>query len=259
MRTARLDIARAQRRRGFTLVEMLIVVGIIVILVTMLTPSLAAVRTAARVTSTRVLLYTLETGLNMFKGEIPLGRDYPPSYAERPVAVQVPYPYSSGQQYLGAQTLHWALAGPKLGGTPGFTYDPASNIYFPSFVGAPREYGPFVDVGKIKIGTPPQPGDPEEWAWAAPIFPDDFGKPVLYYKATPNSVAMQIYDPSHNSYIVWGHPLSNPNTFWNYIADPRTNNTYPHNRDGFLIISAGPDKRYGTPDDVANFPFNPQQ
>ncbi len=33
----------------------------------------------------------------------------------------------------------------------------------------------------------------------------------------------------------------------------------PYNHDSYLLISAGPDKRYGTRDDVANFPFTPQE
>jgi prepilin-type N-terminal cleavage/methylation domain-containing protein len=251
MRIARLDIARAQHRPGFTLVEMLIVVGIIVILVTMLVPSLAAVRTAARVTSTQVLLHTLETGLNMFRGEIRLGRDYPPSYWDGAQG-GVP-PNYKGSEYYGAMTLVWALAGADLRGTPGFRLqgnESMADLYISTTTHA--RYGPFVDISKTRIGKAPADPDYSDVDWAAPVFVDDFNWPVLYFKA-PYLVRDNEGILSKNQENQPPPYLTHTAVFTAYIQDPRASQL------GLLLISVGPDKKYGTADDVANFPFNPVQ
>lgn len=249
--------------RGFTLVEMMVVVGIIVILVTMLVPAVNAARTSAKVTSTRVLINALDTGLNSFKGEIRLGRDYPPSRAKPDESL--PAPYDKGEYCCGAQTLVWALAGPNLGGTPGFTGDVLS---LPSTRGP---YGPFVDTSKIKMkklwevvaGFP----DGDEVCHDPFVFVDDFNKAIAYFKApylypggTEDNVAIlwgsKLADPPTNFFDKTNK--NNPNSFIRdrrVDYDPTPGAGYePHNRDSFLLISPGPDLKYGTSDDVANFP-----
>lgn len=53
-----------------------------------------------------------------------------------------------------------------------------------------------------------------------------------------------------------GNP-SNKGSFCNVIWDPNvTAARRPHRPDSYILLSAGPDGRYGTSDDLANFPIN---
>jgi len=95
-----------------------------------------------------------------------------------------------------------------------------------------------------------------------------FNKAIAYFKNTNDTY---LYSGGHggvedNRFILSDTGLglhnqadffatNNPNSF---IRDRRVgnapNNFLPHNRDSFLLISPGPDLKYGTFDDVANFP-----
>ncbi|MFZ0033671.1 MAG: type II secretion system protein [Sedimentisphaerales bacterium] len=91
----------ASRSTAFTLVELLIVLGIIAILVALLIPAVTMVRNTAKGTQQRAQLTTIEMGLTAFKNDY---GDYPPSHGYD----------SSGNPvytYCGAQTLAEALVG----------------------------------------------------------------------------------------------------------------------------------------------------
>jgi prepilin-type N-terminal cleavage/methylation domain-containing protein len=66
----------ARTRRGFTLVELLLVMGIIVLLVGLLLPAVTAAIVVARVASTENVIKNLGVGLESFKGDWGV---YPPS------------------------------------------------------------------------------------------------------------------------------------------------------------------------------------
>jgi len=266
--------------RAFTLVEMLVVMFIIVTLVMLLMPTVNAARNMAKETSTRALIHTLENGLALFKSETRLGRQYPPSYW--PAHKGSPYSGSMSSAY-GAQTLVWALAGPELRGTAGFMTDNIGDLYASD--PPPTLYGPFIDISKARIEKPTALNlDP--MTTEAPVFMDDFGGAVLYFKARIGASPTEIYDIGDNYAFLekdaagQAHPLlwNEPGNWWTetstdppsggsgflgYIEDLRVAKMSsgarhaPHNPDSFLLISAGRDQLYGTADDIANFPFNP--
>ncbi|HMO26374.1 MAG TPA: type II secretion system protein [Tepidisphaeraceae bacterium] len=64
-------------RKGFTLVELLVVIGIIAVLVSMLLPTLARTRESANravcLSNIRTLLQAIYTYADMYKGQVPLG------------------------------------------------------------------------------------------------------------------------------------------------------------------------------------------
>lgn len=52
-------------------------------------------------------------------------------------------------------------------------------------------------------------------------------------------------DPSNTNYFY-------PYDLYPYLTNPTIANT-PRNKDGYILISAGPDRIYGTDDDICNF------
>jgi len=107
------------------------------------------------------------------------------------------------------------------------------------------------------------------------------GMPILYYKAnTANSLHLindpdnlnNIYNYRDNQWLValgmpWDlppngprHRLSDPPRFYkNTKNDKVTTTSRPYRADSYILISAGFDGEYGTPDDVCNFEWKYQQ
>jgi type II secretory pathway pseudopilin PulG len=106
----------------------------------------------------------------------------------------------------------------------------------------------------------------------------DTGMPILYYRANtsrfkhdPADYSTQpddnIYDYRDNQFIVglglpsdstFVHPMSgtggDSSIFYKNTLNPNfTDPKRPYRADSFILLSAGPDGQYGTPDDVFNF------
>ena len=70
---------RAGRRRGFTLVELLVIIGILILLVGIISPAALNGLKRVNLAQSRAILHTISTGLETYYNEF---EDYPPS-AER--------------------------------------------------------------------------------------------------------------------------------------------------------------------------------
>ncbi len=117
---------------GFTIVELLVVIGIIGILVTLLIPAVSAVRNSARELKTQSIFTAIAAGLETYRNAT--GESYPPSSSDAPpgttasrfgdsLIVQSPYTAPPATQTImstGANLLVWAIFGPDLLGTSGF-------------------------------------------------------------------------------------------------------------------------------------------
>lgn len=168
---------------GFSLVELLTVVAIIVLLIGILVPAVNMVRQKAKITATRATIGALSTGLEMFRADQRVGGAYPPSASDlmnnNKLQYRIMSPYSqlnngngpSGEFVIsGAGLLVWALAGADLSGTPGFrTFRSGSNYWAndtddntDDLLGAyalntttreplrPR-VSPFIDLSKVEV------------------------------------------------------------------------------------------------------------
>jgi hypothetical protein len=95
------------------------------------------------------------------------------------------------------------------------------------------------------------------------------GMPILYYRANPSGTAHKPGDPNNiyhsqdnQMLLALGvpgqldkvHPLSDPTRFYlNTQSVQITTAQKSHRPDTFILISAGADGLYGTPDDICNF------
>ncbi len=284
---------RTDNAGAFSLVELLVVIGIIVLLASIALPTLTAVKEHAKATATAAILNSLDSALETYRAESKLGREYPPSFWD--MSNGTPYNSSPDNKVaFGAQTLLWGLAGADLLGTPGWpdlttglprmgngTSGGEDQLYYIDPNGDPfyPRYGPFFDISKMKIRRPADigitvgssvggtPGDS-----SSPVLVDYFDMPILYYNRDASHRDVQMYKPSDNiGFLDASRDTIHADlAFYKYIVDKRAYDPdnpsaslspipVPHNRDTYLLISAGPDRKYGTRDDVTNFPHNPQQ
>ncbi len=195
-----------RRRRGFTLVELLVVVAIIALLMGILIPSLTAARNAAKRSSAHSTIKLLTGGLTVFKNDNeqanPQTNGYPESaFAEDPAS-------RGAQKIYGAHWLVRSLVGKDFNGfiprriVPSVLQHPDDGLeeqvrwYDPSTGDPPIDrIGPYIPVDRLDtvategLLVPPSNlpalSNPATAPTVrhAPVFIDPWGAAFLYYAA----------------------------------------------------------------------------
>lgn len=257
-------------KKGFTIIELLTVMSVIILLMGLFIPAMNMVRRYAQKVSQYSQFHTIGIGLAMFNAE---RQDYP-------------NPNFSADGW-GAVSLAEHMVGRDLLG-----YDP-SGTYDQGDLSGRREYINPQTANPNPIAF--YPGDMESLdpniyvlsdvysQVTHPITGRSFGMPILYYKASASNhyhsqvdadAGNSIYDYADNHLLV--ESLSVPDsdaaqehtlfidpqvtfydsTTWSTIYYLGEDVVVPYRTDSYILLSAGFDGEYGTYDDVYNFNVN---
>jgi prepilin-type N-terminal cleavage/methylation domain-containing protein len=212
------------RTRGFTLLELLVVMSIIAVLVGLLLPTIAISTSIVRENLTKGIMNDLSLGLKAYKIDF---NDYPPS---RPYNAGDP---ASGKMNSGSANLVYYLRGPA---SSGWGMGGGGLMPYPGQKPT-RTFGPYYQVSDDRISSQ---------ADGTPIgFLDRFSPAgvILYVK----------YDVTAAGYSVNDGGLPDATAKANYVDQTKFNelfrtpvgNTYKWVTQDFLLISPGPDGRFG--------------
>ncbi|MDB5330534.1 MAG: hypothetical protein JWP03_1685 [Phycisphaerales bacterium] len=189
-------LTKSHGRRGFTLVEMLVVIGIILLLITIALPVINRARKTALRTRMAADLQVIAMGLEAYKGDF---KDYPrldyTLWVNNPA---LPSPLNTQPNKAtwtnpheitpGAVLLCWALVGPgpavrPTGSPANFAADGADGLGFRARGTSGQVYGPYIATGRFKIFDVSNPtatviND------ALCTINDHYGHPILYFPLT---------------------------------------------------------------------------
>jgi prepilin-type N-terminal cleavage/methylation domain-containing protein len=165
--------------RGFTLVELMVVISIIGILAMLLVPTIAAGRLIAAKAATSDTINRLSMGLEAYKKDF---GEYPPSKVES-------WTGSGPQRYRGAAKLVYYLGGP---GGRGWGIDAAGHMPYETtatmsgMANPTRSYGPYIKADRDTVLYDTDPGDTGRPYMCA--FKDGFSPPgkILYFRYEPH-------------------------------------------------------------------------
>jgi prepilin-type N-terminal cleavage/methylation domain-containing protein len=249
-------------RRAFTLLELLIVIGVVALLMSILLPAINKARKAAMRTALQADMQSIVTAINAYQmdfGDIPRPDKF------------VPAPFQ------GSEILCWALLAPGPA-----SMDGADGLGFRKRSGMGQVYGPYLTPDHFRWGTAttspiimPLTGTPD----SRTCIGDRQGNAILYFPAKPTArtiVTINDYfgPPSkttryaskdNDPAAATGTEIGlNPNAAaalssmrallpgvsadGSTIVDPSQVLSLP-----YLLWDAGADGRFGTADDVTNF------
>ncbi|HMD54517.1 MAG TPA: prepilin-type N-terminal cleavage/methylation domain-containing protein [Phycisphaerae bacterium] len=191
-------ISALKSRRAFTLVELLVVLGIIVVLIALLFPAIVGAQKRAYITATNAELSTIGTALAAYHNDFNM---YPSSSLVESGNI---YPDSvSGNSAIPQYAAYEYLAEALLGYLPGdMDNAPSSSVgnsngwqtgsleQCKGFCMNPynKVYGPYLDIGVAYIVKDPNPLDSNAPAYyIADSFPPSVSgnpMPVLYYSSS---------------------------------------------------------------------------
>lgn len=279
------------RKTAFTIVEMLTVLGIIVVLVSILVPALNAAKRFSKVVTQRGQFHEIAKGLEAFSHDYdgyPESADNCPPSAGGTCS-ELAYSGAMklcevmvGKDNLGFHEKSQLLCTGVYPGTTEPLYLPIADnakklesLQSRKPVYLERNYSTYAISEAWTTVTPftdsPDPNQATRCVVLSDVFHNfktldnsrKIGMPVLYFKADPHGTLIeQIYNYEDNQNLIdLGVPPDNsiPHPFdivelLLAIKNPNVPQfDVPHNKNTYILLSAGHDALYGTEDDVYNF------
>ncbi len=292
----------SNKKTGFTIVELLTVMSIIVILISLLVPSLSMVRQYARRVRQEAQFHSIETSLELYHSQ---WESYPPSNYE-----------TTPDGYCGAMKFAEAMLGQDLLGlhpsslyrSDGMNSALSSPQLYPS--NPPEENiksrkGPYLQLENANAHRLRDLFPPGPLTW--PFDPNSLvlcdvytrvknlgstgkskiGMPILYYSADTSKTKHNLSNPDdkdniynykdNHTLLELGMPWNPPPApdsihklyedlaagepagyrFYKNTKDYKiTTVSRPQRVDSYILMSAGFDGEYGTPDDIYNFEWS---
>ncbi len=230
-------MVRPRSTCGFTLVELLVVIGIIGVLITLLMPTISRATAMAREHMTRSIIKELEVGLEAFKFDFKV---YPTSKPHASPASALDRRVE-GERRTGAANLAYYLLGPGRSG-----WGIAGGGLMPFSNARPRRsYGPYFQADEDAMRYSDHSGEAGQVAG----FLDAFSPPgvILYFSGWKDA------DGETHFYRSDGESNSDEGRE-NYDTDERFKQcvkgegeeaSTPYLRQDYFLVSPGLDGRYG--------------
>jgi type II secretory pathway pseudopilin PulG len=290
---------RPRRRAAFTMIELLVVIGIIVVLIGLLVPVISKVKTTAATANVTNQMHRISAAIGNYYNDfqaypgVLANRDFTPSVSLSAKLGNTSNEFPSFANYTQSEDLVMALRG-------GFRFDNNGKLDLHSAemgLGpmsfnaaiAPRKH-PYIDpvpaeYPPLELKTPPPLRSINYWAnppqselpalayvmdSEAPEFMDLYSspRPILYLRANPtatpgnivyNSKSVSKFDPSYSYDFGTIRPYLNGTTDFAgkdandakvqaYFTAPGGNAA--RNAGTYLLLDAGPDRIFGTDDDI---------
>lgn len=269
-------------RPAFSLVELLVVIGIISILMGILFPVLSKVRSSAQRTRAESVLHNIANAVGAYQLQF---RSYPGPIANAYLDTTASANNANIANLTGAENLVLGLSGGLIDRGAGPLYDRnllGTGPRIPVVNG--RQYPPFLEGVRLSDSSLAHFVDAENNAAAdsaVPEFLDGYDTdplPVLYLRANVGKlgIARDDLDSQYDARALYPytqhlragstvkHGLQALGADGDAISGTNPNNVIPYLRsttlggsprtpDGFILIGAGPDRIYGTADDITSF------
>ncbi len=299
-RTRSNQVGRLSRRGGFTILELLVVIGIIVILIGILIPVVSKVRKSARAADTTNQISVIQGAIERYYSDF---HAYPGPLSNSEIGVAmtitgvVP---NGGGTITGSENLVLGLLGGLRNTGTGLEYNKdwvgqgAASLN----VNQPRTYPAYISTDNLSDGAYSE-GSTSANDTNIPEFLDRFSNtmPILYlranvgmggvidtaddnaqydlrdiigYTGTNIGLGKSVKSTAYKNATYPNHGLRTvttsasmdkasgsytyPYDAYPYFTNP--NQTTPlqaRAKDGYILISAGPDRVYGTEDDITTF------
>lgn len=196
---------RVLRRRGFTLAEVLVVIGIILVLMSLLIPSLNRVAGKASRTAALADLAAIGQALEAYKADF---GDYPRVRVDPGLATAAPTPTEQNPYPpSGAQVLCTALYGPlpRVDAAPAAgkrpRQDGADGLGFRTRPGG-KIYPPYLPTDRFKIGIDTDVNNADfAGSGLRMTIIDRYNRQVLYFPASPVKPNIRISTPDPMPYL----------------------------------------------------------